>query len=68
VVLARYLEDMTSYAEAVNGDIQDMATTPRASLELVREVKGEPPANLDVDTDRGIGEEVQVVCYAMTAF
>jgi hypothetical protein len=45
VVLARFLEDMTSYAETVSGDISDVLT-PRHSLEHTREF--DVPLNGDV--------------------
>jgi hypothetical protein len=62
VILERYLDDMTSYAETVNGDIQDTATS-QASLEIVAESKGEPLAVGDEDGDKEIMEKVQAVCY-----
>jgi hypothetical protein len=68
VILARYLEDMTSYVESVNGDIQDIATIPRESLELVREIESDPPATLDVDRNSKMEEDFPVVCRAITPF
>jgi hypothetical protein len=60
VVLERYLNDLTSYAETVNSDVQDVVNADRTSLEVVGEVKGESSAVVDVNGDEAV-EDVQVV-------